>query len=119
MSKKYVQVQFLTSKIPKKESKLNQNWKRGSARERANHTLGVPISTRHFPSADWHNFEAQPGNALINLKHIYFKFFEIRTQPNSYLIPFSLFFKHQTSINRGKKSEIGAFLFLTSLLPLR
>ena len=38
---------------------------------------------------------------------------------NSYLILFSLFFKHPTSINRGKISEISTlFFFFTSLHPL-
>ena len=40
---------------------------------------------------------------------------------NSYLILFNLFFKHPTSINRGKISEISTlffFFFFTSLIPL-
>ena len=66
-------------KIPKKESKLNQNWELGSALERANW---------HSWSADWHNFEARPRNALFEIKHVYFEFLGIRMQPNSYLIRF-------------------------------
>ena len=54
------------SKIPKKESKLNQNWKRGSASKRANW---------HMASADWHKFEAKPENLLIKIKHIIFQIF--------------------------------------------
>ena len=101
-------MQFPTQKIPKKEPKLNQNWKWGSACERANrHSWSadwhMANANRHFASANWHNFEARPKNALIKLKHIYFKFLWITTQSNSYLILFSLFFKHPTSINRKKK----------------
>ena len=45
-------------------------------------------------SADWHRLEAQPENPLIKIKHIYFEFFGITTQSNSYMILFNLFFKH-------------------------
>ena len=54
----------------------------------------------------------------MKIKHIYFEFFVITTQSNSYMILCSLFSKYPTSINREKTSEIRALLFLTSLLPL-
>ena len=66
---------------------------------------------RHFPSVDWHSLEAWPRNALIEIKWIHFDFLGIRTQPNSYLIQSSLFFKHPTSKNREETLEIGAFFF--------
>ena len=104
-------MQFLTQKVLKNESKLNQNWKWSSAHERAKSADRHMASANwYFPSADWHNSKAQPGNPLIQLEHIYFEFLGIRTQSNSYLISFSLFFKHPTSINRGKKLEIRALL---------
>ena len=63
---------ILDSKIPKKESKSNQNWKRGSASKRANqHSLSA---NWHLGSvdADWHKVKAQPGNLLIKIKPVFF-----------------------------------------------
>ena len=71
-------------------------------------------ANQHYPSVDWHSFEARPKNVLIKIKRIHFKFLGIRMQPNLYLIQSSLFLKHQTSKNRELKSEIRTF-FLTSL----
>ena len=81
-------------------------------------TLRVPI--RHFPSVDWHNFEARPRNHQIKPKHIHFDFLGIKIWPNSYLIKPNLFFKHQASINRELKLEIRtAFFWLLSILTLK
>ena len=65
------------SKIPKKESRLNQNWKRDSASERAKwHSWSanrhMASADRHFPSADWHKVEARPESFLIKIKPIFF-----------------------------------------------
>ena len=69
------------SKIPKKESKLNQNWKRGSASKRVNWS-----ADQHMASANWHKVKAQPRNLLIKIKLIFFKFLGITPHSNSYLI---------------------------------
>ena len=94
---------WLRKSLTKKESKLNWNWKRGLASKRANrHSWSAD---RHMASADWHLPCANwPENPLIKIKPIYFKILGITTHSNSYLILFSLFFKHPTSINRGKTS---------------
>ena len=69
----------------KNESKSDQNSNVGLAPKRA---------CQHSWSADWPKCSAQPENFLIEIKPIIFDFFEIRTHSNSYLISFSLFFKH-------------------------
>ena len=56
-------------------------------------------------------------NLLINIKPILFDFLGIITYSNSYMILFSLFFKHPPSINKGKRSEIRAF-FSNFFAPL-
>ena len=73
------------SKILKKKSKSNQNSNAGLAPKRA---------YQHFPSADWPKYVARLGDLLIEIKPIFFNFLEIKTHSNSYLISFSLFFKH-------------------------
>ena len=57
-SLKDVQVQFLTQKIPKKESKLNQKGKLGRAPKSANWHSRSASADRHFHSADWHSLKA-------------------------------------------------------------
>ena len=79
-------------KPQKNESKSKQNWKGGSAPKRAWwHSWSAD---RHFLSADWPKCLARPRNLLIKIKSIFFEFLEIKMRFNSYLILFSLFFKH-------------------------
>ena len=85
------------SKILKRESKLGQNSNAGLAPKRA---------CWHSWSADWPKCSARPRNVLIEIKPIFFNFLEIRMCSNSYLISFSLFFKHPTLYKlRGKKKS--------------
>ena len=76
----------------KKESKLDQNSNADLAPKRAIwHSWSVD---QHMASANWPKCSTQPRNFLIEIKPIFFRFLEIRTCSNSYLISFSLFFKH-------------------------
>ena len=64
-------MQFSTQKIPKIESKLNQNLKWGSACERANrHSWSAD---QHFLSADWHN--SQVPICILKFALSFFSFF--------------------------------------------
>ena len=64
-------MQFSTQKIPKIESKLNQNLKWGSACERANRYSWS--ADQHFLSADWHN--SQVPICILKFALSFFSFF--------------------------------------------
>ena len=103
---------ILSSKILKKGVQIDQNSNASLAPKRAiRHSWSVNQNmrsvNRHFPSVDWPKFAARAGDFLIKIKPIFFDFLEIRTHSNSYLISSSI----PTSINRGNKSELRAFLF--------
>ena len=85
-------MKFLAKKSSKNESNLDQNSNADLAPKRAiQHTESVD---QHMASADWPKCLAQPVDPLIKTKPMFFDFLEIRTCSNSYLISFSLFFKH-------------------------
>ena len=107
-------MQVLAQKSSKKESKLDQNSNANLASKSADRHLAS--ANRHFLNADWPKSSAWPGDPLIEIKPVFFRFLEIRTCSNSYLISFSL--SILTSINRGKKIKIKGSSFLTFLFPL-
>ena len=62
-------------------------------------------------SADWPKCLARPVSFLIKIKPIFFDFLEIRHVPFRIWSNLAYFLSTQTSINRGKRSELRALLF--------
>ena len=92
MNKKRIKVQFLAKKSLKEESKSDKISNGDLAHKRVCRYSWS--ANKHMASADWPKCSARLGSHLIDIKPIFFDFLEIRTLSNSYLISFSLFFKH-------------------------
>ena len=82
------------SKILKKGVQIGPKIKRGPSIQEGYSSHHMASADRHFLNADWPKLSAQPGDFLIKIKSIFFNFLEIRMHSDSYLVSFSLFFKH-------------------------
>ena len=89
----------------KNPQKRSPNWTKNS-----NMGLAPKMAYWHSWSANWPKCSTQPRNFLIVIKLIFFNFLEIRTRSNSYLTHSAYFLSILTSINRGKRSKLGALL---------
>ena len=95
------------STIP--DSKILKKWVQIGPKLK--HELGTQKGHSTLLDADWPKFLGRPKDSLIEIKPIFFNFFEIRTHSNSYLIIQLIFRSIPTSINRGNKSKVGVPLF--------
>ena len=88
----------------KKESKLDQNSNASLAPKRAcRHSWSADC---HMASADWPKSSTWPGDPLLKIKPIFFRFLEIRTCVPICIWSLSAYFLSiPTFINRGKKNQ--------------